>query len=127
LQAELELGYKNSLIEYIWLNVTIRPNYKKNLKAVYPKIASNLSHINEFIVEEVPLIFDLVGKPVKLFCTSDGNPAFKDILLKYRNKLSNLHEKIQGHISEWILPQADQVLYKIEDIFYEIELELDRL
>ena len=49
--------------EYMWLTVTIRPNYKENLKEVYPKIASNLSHINEF-KEEVPLIFDRVGKPV---------------------------------------------------------------
>ena len=103
----------------MWLTVTIRPNYKENLKAVYPKIASNLSHINEFKVEEVPLIFDRVGKPVQLYCTSDVNPAFKDILLKYRNKLSNLHEKIQDH-ADWILPQADQVLYKIEGIFDEI-------
>jgi hypothetical protein len=116
LQAVIELGDKNSLTEYMWLTVTIRPNYKENLKEVYPKIASNLSHINEFKEEEVPLIFDLVGKPAWLYCTSDGNPASKDILLKYRNKLSNLHEKIQGH-ADWILPQAYQVLYKIDDIF----------
>jgi hypothetical protein len=48
----------------MWLTVTIRPNYKENLKAVYPKIASILSHINEFKVEEDPLVFDLVGKPI---------------------------------------------------------------
>jgi hypothetical protein len=64
LQAVLELGDNNSLSEYMWLTVIIRPNYKENLKEVYPKIASNLSHINEFKVEEVPLIFDRVGKPV---------------------------------------------------------------
>ena len=112
--------------KYMQLTVNVRPYYKENLKEVYPKIASNLSHINEFKVEEVPLIFDLVGKPVWLYCTSDVNPAFKDILLKYRNKLSNLHEKIQDH-ADWIWPQADQVIYKIVDIFDEIEWELDRL
>jgi hypothetical protein len=109
------------------LTVNVRPYYKKNIESVYPKITSNLSRLNASLVEEDPSIFDLVGKLDKLLYASDGNPALKDILLKYQNKLRDLHKEVQDHIADWKLAEADRALYKIEDIFDEIEWELDKL
>jgi len=39
----------------------------------------------------------------------------------------NLHEKIQAHIADWMLSKADALLYRIEDIFDDIERELSKI
>lgn len=52
--------------KYMQLTVNIRPYYKKNLKSVYPKIASNLSRLKTSLVEEDQSIFNIVGELDKL-------------------------------------------------------------
>ena len=113
--------------KHMQLTVSVRPYYKKGLKEVYPKIAGNLSYLNEAWVEEGPPLFDIVGRLDKLLYDLEGNPPFREILLKHRNKLRKLNEEIQEHIADWSLAKADQALYKIEDIFDEIEWKLDKL
>lgn len=112
--------------KYMQLTVKVRPYYKENLKAVYPKISAHLSHVDESLVEKDPSIFDLVGKLDKLLYALDGNPAFKGILLKHKDDLFNLYEDIQSAIADWELARADQALYKLEDIFDEIEWEVGK-
>ena len=106
------------------LTVKVRPDYKNNLKAVYPKIAGHLSHVNESLIEYS--IFDIIGKLDKLLYALDGNPLFKDILLKYKTELVNLHDEVQGCVADWNLAQADQALFKLEDLFDKIEWEVDK-
>jgi len=112
--------------KYMQLTVKVRPYYKENLKTAYPKISGHLSHVAESLVEEDPSLFDLVGKLDRLLYALDGNPAFKEILLKHKDALFNLYDTIQNAIADWQLAQADQALYKLEDIFDEIEWELDK-
>jgi hypothetical protein len=112
--------------KHMQLIVKVQPYYKENLKAVYPKIAGHLSRVDQALVEKNPSIFDLVGKLDKLLYALDGNPAFKEILLKHKDALFNLYDTIQNAIADWQLAQADQALYKLEDIFDEIEWELDK-
>jgi len=38
-----------------------------------------------------------------------------------------LYEEIEEQIADWHLGQADQCLYKVEDIFDEIERELGKI
>ena len=113
--------------KYMQLTVSVRPYYKNGLKKVYPGIAGNLSYLNEGLVEEGPSLFDIVGKLDKLLYDLEGNPPLREILLKYRDKLRKLHEGVQEHIADWDLAKADQALYKIEDIFDEIEWKLDKV
>ena len=113
--------------KYMQLTLNIRPYYKKNLKSVYPKIASNLSRLKTSLVEEDQSIFNIVGELDKLLYASDGNPALKNILLKHQHKLSDLHKEVQDHIADWKLAEADRALYKMEDAFDDIEWELDNL
>jgi hypothetical protein len=65
-----------------------------------------------------------VGKLDKLLYTFDGTPL-RDVLLRHRENLRNLHKIIEKNIADWNLAQADQLLYKIEDAFDKIESELD--
>ena len=113
--------------KYMQLTVSVRPYYKKGLKEVYPKIAGNLSYLNKALVEEGPSLFDIVGRIDKLLYDLEGNPPFREILLKHKDKLRKFNEEVQEHIADWNLAKADQALYKIEDIFDEIEWKLDKV
>ncbi len=112
---------------YMQLTVRIKPYYKKGLKEVYPGLAGNLSYLNKVLVEEGPSLFEIVRRLDKLLYDLEGNSPFKEILLKHRDKLRKLHKEIQAFIADWDLAKADQALYKIEDIFDEIEWELDKV
>jgi len=49
----------------------------------------------------------------------------RDVLLRHSEKLRNLLNNIQDNIADWKLAQADRLLYSIEDIFDDIESELE--
>jgi hypothetical protein len=111
--------------KYMQLTVRVRPYYKKGLKADYPAICRGLSYIDEALVEEGPSLLDIVGRLDKLLYDLEGNPPFREILLRHKDKLSKLHVEVQEHIADWKLAKADQTLYQIEDIFDQIEWELN--
>lgn len=113
--------------KHMQLNISIRPYYKKGLKAVYPLLAQNLSHIDKTYEEEEISLFELVRRYDKLLYESQGNESFRKVLLKHREKLHQFHGEIETHVADWNLAKADQLLYKIEDIFDEIEWELDKI
>lgn len=110
--------------KHMQLTVKVRPYYKKGLKADYPKIAQGLSYIHGGWVDEGPSLFAIVGRLDKLLYELEGNPSFREILLKYKDKLRKLHKEIETHIANWELKKADQTLYQIEDIFDQVEWEL---
>ena len=113
--------------KHMQLTVDVRPYYRDHFKAVYPKLAANLSHAKALREDDEPSLYDLVGNLDKLLYALDGNPACKEILLKHKDALKKLHEEVEGYIADWKLAQADQALYKLEDIFGEIEWELDKV
>jgi len=106
------------------LTVRVRPYYKKSLKADLPAIGRGLSYLNEAWIEEGPSLFDIVGRLDKLLYDLEGNPPFREILLKYQDKLRRLHNEVEENIANWKLAEADQTLYQIEDVFDQIEWEL---
>ncbi|MDH3835410.1 MAG: hypothetical protein C0611_01750 [Desulfobacteraceae bacterium] len=110
--------------KHMQLTVQVRPYYKKDMKADYPKIAQGLSYIHEAWVEEGPSLFDIVGKLDKLLYELEGNPPFRKILLKHTDGLHKLYTEVEAYIGDWDLAKADKTLYQIEDIFDQIEWEL---
>lgn len=113
--------------KYMQLTVRIRPYYTKGLNRAYPRLAHGLSYLDEAWGEEGPSLFEIVGQLDKLLYHLEGNPPFRKILLQYRGSLHNLYEDIQEKIADWQLAKADQLLYKMEDIFDEIEGELGKI
>ena len=107
------------------LTVRIRPYYnKKGLKKAYPRLAHRLSYLDEEWVEANPSLFEIVAKLDQLLYQLEGDPPFREILLRHRSALHRLYEDIEERIADWHLSKADRLLYEIEDIFDEIEHEL---
>lgn len=113
--------------KHMQLTVSVQPYYKKDLQGVYPRLTSSLSYLYKALVENGPSLFDIVGRLERLLYDLEGNPPLREILLKHRDKLRKLHAVVQERIADWDLAKADQALYQIEDIFDEIEWELDKV
>ncbi|MFZ0483295.1 MAG: hypothetical protein WAL93_07900 [Desulfobacterales bacterium] len=110
--------------KHMQLTVQVRPYYKKDMKSDYPKIAQGLSYIHKAWVEEGASLFNIVGRLDKLLYELEGNPPFRNILLKHKDNLRKLRKEAEEHIADWDLAKADKTLYQIEDIFDQIEWEL---
>ncbi len=113
--------------KYMQLTVRIRPYYQKGLEKTYPRVAKRLSYVDEQWAEEGPSLFEIVGRLDKLLYHLEGDPPFRELLLEHRSTLHGLYEDIQEQIADWHLAQADKLLYKMEDIFGDIEAELGKV
>jgi hypothetical protein len=78
-------------------------------------------------VEKGPSLFEIVGTLDRLLYQLEGDPAFREILLQHKSTLHKLYGDIEEQIADWHLARADKLLYKIEDIFDEIERELAKI
>ena len=107
------------------LTVRILPYLEKVMKSDYPKISQGLGYVDEAWVEEGPSFFDIVGRLDKLLYELEGNPPFRKVLLKHKDELRKLHKEVEEHIADWHLAKADKALYQIEDVFDQIEWEIE--
>ncbi len=109
------------------LRVRIRSYYNKSLKKAYPRLGHRLSYLDEAWVEGDPSLFEIIAKLDQLLYQLEGDPPFRELLLRHRSALHGLYEDIEERIADWHLAKADQLLYKIEDIFDEIEREIGEI
>lgn len=104
------------------LTVQIRAYYKNGLQGIYPRIAGALGFLE---TSDTSLsLFDIVGRLDRILYESEGNPPFRKILLEHRQQLQQLHAEAGALIADWKLAEVDQLLYRMEDIFDDIEREL---
>jgi hypothetical protein len=109
--------------KYMQLKVSVDPFYQNNLADNYPNMGRNLKALDADLVERNPSLYSIVGQLDKLLYKFDGTPV-RDVLLRHKANLRNLHKNIEDNIADWNLAQADQLLYKLEDEFEKIESEL---
>ncbi len=110
--------------KYMQLTVTVRPYYQKDLQGTYPKLARDLGYLDSGLATRNPSLYELVGQLDQLLYRHDGTPL-KEVLLRHSEKLRSQYKMIQDNIADWKLAQADKLLYNFEDIFDEIESELE--
>ena len=110
--------------KYMQLTVLVRSYHKTGLEADYPKFAKALSFLDDNWTVQTLSLFDIAGKLDRLLYDAEGNPAFREILLKHKDSLHKLYKKTEAHIADWNLAEADKTLYQIEDAFDQIEWEL---
>lgn len=109
---------------YMQLTVTVQPYYRRGLGDAYPKLAKHLGYVDKPLVAQNPSLYELAGHVDKLLYAFDGT-RLREVMLPYREKLVQLHEEIGELIAEWKLAPADRRLYELEDLFDDLEGELD--
>ena len=110
--------------KYMQLTVTVSSYYPKDLEGTYPKLARYLGFLDSSLTSRNPSLYELAVQLDQLLYRHDGTPL-REVLLRHSEKLRNQYKIIQDNIADWNLAQADKLLYRIEDTFDEIELELD--
>jgi hypothetical protein len=103
--------------------VTVNPYYQGELENAFPRLARHLGYLDKALVESSPSLYALAGRLDKLLYAFDGTEV-REVLLRHREQLTGLHKGIEELLADWNLAQADKLLYKLEDIFEEIEAEL---
>ncbi len=106
------------------LTVAVNPYYQKNLEDTYPNVARWLKGLDRGLIDPNPSLYAIAAKLDKLLYAFDGTP-FREVLLRHSDNLRNLHKEVERNIADWNLAQADQLLYKMEDLFDKIESELE--
>jgi hypothetical protein len=109
--------------KYMQIAVTVKPYYRREFQDIYPKLARHLGYLDSGLVQRNPTLYELAGHLDKLLLKYDGTPL-REMLLQHRDKLLELHKSIEKAIADWNLAQADKMLYKLEDIFDDIEAQL---
>ena len=109
--------------KYMQLKTAVMPLYQNDLGDTFPNLARRLSTLAADLVKQNPSLYEIAGQMDKLLYTFDGTPL-REVLLKYREELRQLHKSITENLADWNLAQADRLLYKLEDIFEQIESDL---
>ncbi len=109
---------------HMQIKVAVTPYYQEDFEQTFPKLARHLGYLEAPLVRSNPSLYALAGQLDKLLYTFDGT-EFREVLFRHREQLQSLHKDIEANIADWHLAQADKLLYKIEDIFAEIEAELN--
>jgi hypothetical protein len=108
---------------HMQIAVTVTPYYQEEFGKTFPKLARHLGYLDAALVKSNPSLYALAGKLDKLLYAFDGT-ELREVLLRHREGILSLHKNIEENIADWNLAQADKLLYKVEDIFEEIEAEL---
>jgi hypothetical protein len=110
--------------KYMQLTVTVNPYYPKSLKETYHKLASHLGYLDSDLVSRDPSLYELVGQFDHLLYRFEGTPL-REVLLRHREILLKIHKNVQESMANWNLALVDRLLYEIEDIFDQMESELE--
>jgi hypothetical protein len=110
--------------KYMQLTVTISPYYQKGLKGTYHKLARDLGYLDSDLVSRDPSLYELVGQFDHLLYRFEGTPL-REVFLRHREKLLRIHKNVQDSMANWNLALVDRLLYEIEDVFDEMESELE--
>ena len=110
--------------KYMQLAVSIKPYYPKDMTDTYRKLARHLGYLDADLTSSNPSPYALVGQLDQLLHRFEGTPL-RGVLLRHREKLVKLYKEIQDNLANWNLAQADRLLYQVEDIFDQMESELE--
>ena len=108
---------------HMQITVTVTSYYQEDFEKTFPKLARHLGHLDAALVRSNPSLYFLASRLDKLLYTFDGTEV-REVLLRHREELQSLYKESEANIADWHLAQADKLLYKIEDVFAEIEAEL---
>jgi hypothetical protein len=107
------------------ITVTIRPFYSNDFEGTFPKLALRLRSLCSDLINPEPSLYELAGQVDKLLYRTDGTPL-REVLLQRKDDIKTLYKAAQEEIANRNLSEADKLLYRIEDIFEEIEYELKK-
>jgi hypothetical protein len=109
--------------KHMQLTVTVRPHYQTDLEGTYPNLARHFEYLDPELVKRSPSLYEITGQLDQILYRFEGT-QLRDVLIRHREELQQLHKHIMESLADWNLSQADKLLYSLEDEFEDIESEL---
>lgn len=110
--------------KHMQLTVSVRSFYEGEMAGAYPKLVRYLRQADEGLLNKNPSLYELAGQLDTLLYHSDGT-SLRQVLLRHGDKIKHTRKMVEQKIADRQLAQADKLLYTLEDIFDEIESDLD--
>ncbi len=106
------------------VRISIIPFFSPSFKDLFPKLNQYFLDEGVEVDDYKASLYHLITELERLFYKSDLSPPFREIIEKYRPKLTSLHRKVEQKIASSRALEIDSILYEIEDAFAEFEKDL---
>lgn len=108
--------------QYMQIDIRVRPFFEKPFEKVFPNIANCLRQLSYHqLVEKEPALYHLIDDMAMISESPNTPPAIKKKLRPYVVKMEPLQETAREYLLTRRLNELDQALYRIEDLFQDLE------
>jgi hypothetical protein len=104
--------------------ISIVPFFHPSFKGLFPKLNKYLLDEGVEIDDYKVSLYHLITELERILFKQDLNPLFKEVIEKYRQRLTSLHRQVEQRIATATASEIDPILYDIEDAFAEFEKDL---
>jgi len=109
---------------YMQIRIHLEPVYHPELRAHFPKLASVLEGLGIPVDPLRTTLYDL-ALVLERGLYGEIRPALKAALKRHLPVLRDLRGQVEKKLASWQREGLDDLLYRIEDVFEELEKDLD--
>lgn len=108
--------------QYMQIDIRVIPFFDKPFETVFPNLADCLRHLSYHrLVEKDPSLYHLIDDLAVISESPNTPVAIKKKLRPHAAKLEAIQETAREHLLARRLNELDQALYRIEDLFQDLE------
>ncbi len=104
--------------------ISIVPFFSPSFKGLFPKLNRYLLDEGVEIDDYKVSLYHLIIELERILYKPDISPLLKEVIEKYRQRLTSLHGLVEQRIASAMASEIDPILYDIEDAFSELEKDL---
>lgn len=108
---------------YMQIRLHLEPIYRSNLQAHFPRLAGALEELGVAADERRMTLYHLIQELERALYW-EIHPALKGVLERHMPTLKMLQKEVEEKLAGWKLEGLDELLYRIEDAFQDLEEDL---
>ncbi|EFK07807.1 conserved hypothetical protein [delta proteobacterium NaphS2] len=108
--------------QFMQIDIHVTPFFETPFEKRFPHLVELFRRLSfGEALKKDPSFYDLIDTLATLFEHPDTPPELKDVMGPYVTQLKKLKEQAREHLLARRLDELDQMLYKIEDQFEDLE------
>jgi hypothetical protein len=108
--------------QYMQIDIRVVPFFDKPFEKVFPNLADCLRQLSYHrLVEKDPSLYHLIDDLMMIIESPNTPSGIKKKLAPYVAKMAPLQETARAHLLARRLNELDQILYRIEDVFQDLD------
>jgi len=116
--------WRGDLSRYMQIRIRIEPVYHPELGAHFPKLAKALEELGISQDQGSTTLYHLI-RELERALYREIRPALRRAIERHRPKLLFLQGAVEERLAMWQREGLDELLYRIEDVFSDLERDLD--